>query len=324
MARPLRIEYPGAFYHVINRGNSGESIVASERDSVKFLEYLGKTVERFSIVIHTYCLMSNHYHLLIETPYPNLSLAIQWLSVSYATYFNRKHRRSGHLFQGRFKSILVDADEYLTSLSRYIHLNPVRAKMATKPENYRWSSYPAFIGKTEAPMWLETERLLSNFGTKKRVASQNYKAFHDEIESEMLENPAKDLVGGLILGDSEFVDWVKKNFLADKTDDSDIPQLKKLKPRISLGAIVQCLGVSFGVDEQQIREKGKKGNRARDSAIYFARDLTGLSCKELGDFFGGISGAAITNRYNHIAAVVAQDKNFSHKLEQIEKRILNN
>ena len=324
MARPLRIEYPGAFYHVINRGNAGESIVASERDSVRFLEYLGKTVERFSIVIHTYCLMSNHYHLLVETPYPNLSLAIQWLSVSYATYFNRKHRRSGHLFQGRFKSILVDADEYLTSLSRYIHLNPVRAKVATKPEAYRWSSYPAFIGKTEAPVWLETERLLSNFGTKKRVASQNYKAFHDEIESEMLENPAKGLVGGLILGDGEFVDWVKKTFLADRTDDSDIPQLKKLKPRISLGAIVQCLAVSFGVDEQQIREKGRKGNSARDSAIYFARDLTGLSCKELGDFFGGISGAAITNRYNHIAAVVAQDKNFSHKLEQIEKRILNN
>jgi putative transposase len=324
MARPLRIEYPGAFYHVINRGNAGESIVASERDSVRFLEYLGKTVERFSIVIHTYCLMSNHYHLLIETPYPNLSLAIQWLSVSYAAYFNRKHLRSGHLFQGRFKSILVDADEYLTSLSRYIHLNPVRAKVATKPEDYRWSSYPAFIGKTEAPVWLETERLLSNFGTKKRVASQNYKAFHDEIESEMLENPAKGLVGGIILGDSEFVDWVKKTFLADRTDDSDIPQLKKLKPRITLGAIVECLAVSFGVDEQQIREKGRKGNSARDSAIYFARDLTGLSCKELGDFFGGISGAAITSRYNHVAGVIEQDKAFNRKLGQIEKRILNN
>ena len=324
MARPLRIEYPGAFYHVINRGNAGESIVTSEGDRARFAEYLGKTVERFSIIIHTYCLMSNHYHLLIETPYPNLSRAIQWLNVSYAAYYNTKRRRRGHLFQGRFKSLLVDADEYLTSLSRYIHLNPVRARMATKPEDYRWSSYPAFIGKIEVPVWLETKRLLSNFGTKKRIAIQNYKAFHDEIESEMLENPAKDLVGGFILGDSEFVDWVKKTFLADRTDDPNIPQLKKLKPRITLDAIVKAVAVSFGVGEQQIREKGRKGNKARDSAMYLARDLTGLSCKELGDFFGRISGAAITRRYNHVTGVIEQDTTFSRKLRQIENRIVNN
>jgi len=122
MVRPLRVEYPGAYYHVINRGNAGEKIFLRRRDKEKFLEYLEKATERFSIIIHIYCIMSNHYHLLIETPQPNLSSAIQWLNVSYAAYYNKKHRRSGHLFQGRFRAILIDADEYLKHLSRYIHL----------------------------------------------------------------------------------------------------------------------------------------------------------------------------------------------------------
>ena len=121
MARPLRVEFPGAFYHVVNRGNAGEAIFRSDRDREKFLEYLGTTVERFGIKVHTYCLMTNHYHFLIETPEANLSRAVQWLNVSYAAYFNRRRQRCGHLFQGRFKSILVDADTYLKHLSRYIH-----------------------------------------------------------------------------------------------------------------------------------------------------------------------------------------------------------
>ena len=136
MARALRVEFPGAFYHVINRGNAGETLFRSKRDREKFLEYVGKAVERFGIKVHTYCLMTNHYHFLIETPEANLSRAIQWTNMSYAAYFNRKRDRRGHLFQGRFKSILVDADEYLKHLSRYIHLNPLRAKMVEQLVSY--------------------------------------------------------------------------------------------------------------------------------------------------------------------------------------------
>ena len=142
MARPLRVEYPGAYYHVMNRGNAGENIFENERDKERFLRYLEKAVERFSLIIHTYCLMDNHYHLLVETREPNLSVAIQWLNVSYAAYYNKRHQRVGHLFQGRFKAILIEADEYLKELSRYIHLNPVRAKTVTTPAEYPWSSYP--------------------------------------------------------------------------------------------------------------------------------------------------------------------------------------
>jgi REP element-mobilizing transposase RayT len=324
MARPLRVEYAGAFYHVMNRGNAGEDVFISERDKQKFTEYLEKLVERFSIIIHTYCLMGNHYHLLIETPQTNLSLAMQWLNVSYATYHNRKYHRSGHLFQGRFKSVLVDADEYLKHLSRYIHLNPVRAKIVQKPEEYRWSSYPAFIGKTKVPEWLETGWLLSSFGKKKKAAMQNYEAFVDGVDSDTLENPAKDLVGGFILGDSDFVNWVKETFLSKRNDEDEIPQLKRLKPQVTVDAIVQAVCASFGSSEKQIREKGRKGNKARDIAIYLARDLSRSSCKELGHFFGSISGAAITVRYNHVTTEMQGDRRLNRQLKRIRKQILNN
>ena len=175
MARPLRVDYPGAFYHVINRGNNQENIFKNKRDKEKFLEYLEKAHQRFSIIIHTYCLMSNHYHLLVQTPEPNLSVAMQWINVSYATYFNKKRDRQGHLFQGRFKAILIDADEYLTHLSRYIHLNPVRAKMVETPDEYPWSSYPAFIGKPKTLKSFESDRLLSYFGKNKKDSKYHFK-----------------------------------------------------------------------------------------------------------------------------------------------------
>ena len=161
MARPLRIQYPGAFYHVMHRGNVGSDLFKTESDRGKFLEYLRQAVQRYAIKVHTYCLMTNHYHLLIETPHPNLSQAIKWINVSYAVYFNRKRRRSGHLFQGRFKAVLIDADEYLKHLSLYIHLNPVRVGMVAHCKDYAWSSYPVFAGYSQLPEWLETHWLLS-------------------------------------------------------------------------------------------------------------------------------------------------------------------
>jgi len=322
MSRPLRIEYPGAFYHVINRGNAGDDIFKSKRDKEKFLEYLEKAVERFSIIIHTYCLMDNHYHLLIETPEPNLSVAVQWINVSYAVYFNRKRQRSGHLFQGRFKAIIIDADEYLMPLSRYIHLNPIRVKIAETPADYPWSSYCAFIGKETIPNWLETKWLLSQFGRKKKDALRNYKSYVDEVEADSLENPHKDVVGGLILGDTGFVNWVKEEFLSIRDDEEEIPQLRKLKPKPSLETIVRAVCDEMGCGEKQILEKGRNNNLSREMAIVLARDFSGMSCKALGEYFGGISGPAITLNYNHFTRKLAIDKRLIRKINKIKKRIL--
>lgn len=323
MARPLRVEYPGAYYHLINRGNAGENIFDRDGDKEKFLQYLNKAVGRFSIIIHTYCLMANHYHLLVETTQQNLSVAIQWLNASYAAYYNRKHRRSGHLFQGRYKAILIDADEYLRQLSRYIHLNPVRAKIVTKPAEYPWSSYSAFIGRMKGSDWLETRWLLAYFGRKRKEAIKNYKNFVEEVDVEALENPNKYVVGGFILGNTDFVSWVQDTFLSGRDDEEEIPQLKQLKPKVSLETILEAACDEVGCSEEQIREKGRKGNEAREIAIYLARDLTGSKCKDLGEFFGGISGAAITMIYNQVTSKICRDKRLKGKVNKIKGRIFN-
>lgn len=323
MTRPLRIEYSGAFYHVINRGNAGEKIFKSKSDKEKFLQYLQKAVDRFAINIHTYCLMDNHYHLLLETPEPNLSVAIQWLNVSYAVYFNRKRLRSGHLFQGRFKAILIDADEYLTQLSRYIHLNPVKAKIVDTPADYPWSSYRAFIGKEKkTPDWLEIKWVLSQFGSRKKDAIRSYQSYIEEIEADDLENPHKEVVGGLILGDTDFVNWVKKEFLSGRDDEQEIPQIKKLKPKPPLETIVSIVCDEMGYSEEQVFEKGRNHNIGREMAIFLARDFSGVSCKALGNYFGGISGPAITLNYNHFTRKLASDKKLMDKKNKIKKRIL--
>ncbi len=324
MARPLRVEYPGAFYHVINRGNAGAAVFKSIRDREKFLEYLGKAAKRFSIRIHTYCLMTNHYHLLVETPDPNLSRAIQWINVSYATYFNRKRDRRGHLFKGRFKSILIDADEYLKHLSRYIHLNPVRAKMIDRPSGYLWSSYPAFTGGEKPPCWLETDWLLSQFGKKRKDAEKNYRCFVEDVEIEAIDNPSDSVVGGFILGAPDFVNWVKDTFLRPRSDVKEIPQLRQLKPAISIETVIEAVCSEFGCDAESVIQKGRKNNRARDIAIYLARDLTGRMAVRLGEYFGNISGPAITLRYQHMAKQKANSKNIDRQVAKIRRIVLNN
>jgi putative transposase len=323
MARALRVEFPGAFYHVINRGNAGEAIFRSKRDREKFLEYLGKAVERFGIKVHTYCLMTNHYHFLMETPDANLSRAVQWVNVSYAAYFNRRRRRRGHLFQGRFKSILVDADAYLKQLSRYIHLNPLRANMVDQLVLHPWSSYPAFVGKAKVPDWLEMGWLLSLFGKSRKQAFKAYRNFVEEIEPAGVENPAKDVVGGFILGRVEFVNWVKDTYLSQRSDETEIPQLKDMKPRPTPHDVVGAVCDEFGCDAEWIVQKGKKGNTARDVAIYLSRELTGATGTELGKYFGNITGAGITVRYNHVVKAVSRNQRLKGRTNRITKRIIN-
>lgn len=160
MARPLRINYPGAFYHVTSRGNERKNVFKSKRDREKFFEYLESATQRYDAVIHAFCLMDNHYHLLIETPSGNLPQIMRHINGAYTTYFNVKRARPGHLFQGRYKAILVEIDEYAKELSRYIHLNPIRAKMVKTPEEYEWSSYRFYIGETKPPKWLYRDFVL--------------------------------------------------------------------------------------------------------------------------------------------------------------------
>jgi len=263
------------------------------------------------------CLMTNHYHLLVETPQANLSRAMKWINVSYAVYFNRKRSRRGHLFQGRFKSILVQTDEYLKQLSRYIHLNPLRVKMVEDLGAYKWSSYPAYIGQAKAPKWLETVFLLGLCGRKRRTALLQY----HETAIEAVKNPAKDLVGGFMLGDTAYVDWIKKTFLSACTVGKEIPQLRKLHPRRNIETVIETVCNEYNCNADQILRKGRKKNVARDIAIYLARELTDESGVALGKFFGNITGAGITVRYNHLAGQIAKNRRLRGTVDRIRKRV---
>lgn len=194
MARPLRIQYPGAFYHVTSRGNEQKVIFKSQKDREKFLEYLESAVVRYGAVIHVWCLMDNHYHLLIETPEGNLSQIMRHLNGAYTTYFNVKRKRAGHLFQGRYKAILVETDQYAAELSRYIHLNPVKAGIVDKPEGYVWSSYRNYIGQAKTTAWLEAQYILSSFGSKITAAETKYRQFVEEKLEKPYDSPLQAVV----------------------------------------------------------------------------------------------------------------------------------
>lgn len=203
MVRPLRLEFAGALYHVTARGNRREDIYLGDEDRIGFLDLLGEVYLRFNWAVRAYCLMTNHYHLVIETPDANLSKGMRQLNGVYTQRFNRRHHRVGHLFQGRYHAILVQKDAYLLELTRYVVLNPLRAGMVADAGQWPWSSYQAMVGKERTPRWLETDWLLAQFGTARRRAVQLYVQFVREGIG--AASPWQSLKHQSILGDEAFV-----------------------------------------------------------------------------------------------------------------------
>ena len=203
MARPLRLEFTGALYHVTSRGDGREDIYSSDDDRLDWLETLGHVCTRFNWACHAYCQMTNHYHIVIETPDANLSKGMRQLNGVYTQLFNRKHDRVGHVFQGRFKAILVEKESYLLQLARYVVLNPLRAKMVRRLEQWQWSSYRATCGQVQTPEWLQTDFLLSQFGTLRSRSIAKYVAFVHEGKG--LDSIWSNLQGQIYLGSESFM-----------------------------------------------------------------------------------------------------------------------
>lgn len=227
MARQLRIEFPGAVYHVASRGNARADIFSDDRDRHTFLSILEQTVKRFNWLCHAYCLMDNHYHLLIETPEGNLSAGMRHLNGVYTQSYNRIHHQDGHLLKGRFKAVLVEKESHLLELCRYVVLNPVRAKMVERTELYPWSSYLPTLGKADAPEFLCMEWLLANFATTRTEARHRYRQFVQE-GTEQPESPWEKLCGQVILGTETFVAQVREQWvsrLVSKVPRSDLTGL---------------------------------------------------------------------------------------------------
>lgn len=203
MTRPLRLEFPGALYHVTARGDRHEAIYKDEFDRLAWLDVLGSVCERCNFVIHSFCQMGNHYHLLLETVEGNLARGMRMLNGSYTQYFNRRHKLVGHLFQGRYKAILVQKETYLLELSRYIVLNPLRANLVKTLDEWEWSSYHYAAGRKPAPPWLDASMLLGQFGSTLPAAIDAYHRF--VMQGRGLASPLKDTKYQTILGDATFI-----------------------------------------------------------------------------------------------------------------------
>jgi len=309
MARPLRIEYPGAFYHVIQRGNERKAIFISEQDRTKFYEYLAALHTRYKVNIHTYCLMNNHYHLILETKNANLAKAMHCLNTSYTVYFNVKRKRAGHLFQGRYTAILVEADEYLHQLSRYIHLNPVRIGLVKDPADYPHSSYKYFISNSTSPDWLNKGFILSLFDSNANKAKSLYKKFVLEGIGNETDIIRKNMSFGFLLGSSEFVEDIKARFIEGRQDE-EIPVLKAAQPQLNPEDI-----------KQTVIKKIVNTKLSRTIGIYLIRKHTSLSLKEIAALFGKISDAGVSALYNRVGKKRIANKRLNGRIKEIEKML---
>ncbi|MEH8016400.1 transposase [Rheinheimera muenzenbergensis] len=277
MARPLRLEFAGALYHITSRGNERKAIYVDDTDFELFLMLLGKVCEQYNWVVHAYCLMSNHYHLLVETPDANLSKGMRQLNGTFTQAINRKHKRVGHLFQGRYKAILVDKDAYLLELNRYIVLNPIRANMVQALDDWPWSNWHAVMGKTVSPAWLATDAILRMFGKQRKTAREKYDAFVQQGKGV----PVWDkLSNQIFLGNDDFVQ--SHLALFNETDElSDIPQKQRRGKAQSLAEYEQHAGT-------------------RDQAIVAAYCSGSYTLKDIGSYFG--------LHYSWVSKIVAKSK----------------
>lgn len=266
MARPLRVEYEGALYHITSRGNAQQDIYVDDEDRDSFLEVLAVVVDRFNWICHAYCLMSNHYHLLVETPDANLSRGMRHLNSVYTQRFNRRHRRVGHVLQGRFKSILVERESHLLELARYVVLNPVRAGMVRSVRHWPWSSYRSTAGQEQPLPLLTTDWILAQFGDDPKRATANYRKF---VRKGRGVGVWDQLRGGILLGSEDFVGDLAPQ-LHDATLQTEILRRERFVARPSLEDIfTRC-----------------STKDARNAGIYEATRIHGYRLSELEAYLG--------------------------------------
>ncbi|MGB3223857.1 MAG: transposase [Desulforhopalus sp.] len=268
MARPLRIEFPGAVYHVTSRGNARQNIFFDDVDRQVFLKVLGNVVEKYNWLCHAYCLLDNHYHILVETQDPNLSLGMRQLNGVYTQRINIRHHRVGHLFQGRYKAILVEKNVHLLELCRYIVLNPVRASMVNEPRQWQWSSYTATAYAIKPADFLSISWILGQFAKNTNDARKIYRKFVAEGLVKQELNPWKKLVGQIVFGGADFVADIQCR-LSDAREIGEIPRAQRFPGRPAL--------------EDLFPNKIKQDKIVRNIQIKTAHMQYGYTLKEIAD-----------------------------------------
>jgi len=310
VARPLRVQFPGAFYHITSRGNERKPVFRTDTDRKKFLSYLQSAHEKYGALFHCYCFLPNHYHLLLETPRGNLSEILHHINGAYTTYFNVKRKRSGHLFQGRFKAILVEKEVYAQELSRYIHLNPVRAGLAEDLSSYPWSSYPYYVGLAKKPNWMETRTILGYFSRADREAYKAYRDFVEEATGKEIKSPLKEVVGSTFLCRESYIEQVvRRGGIPLSNDKRNVPALRVLDKGPSLKEIENWIGGVISRQEEIFRK----------FCLYLSHRFGGYSLEEIGAYYG-MKAAAVSQAARRFQKKIREDP----ALQQVENKLLRN
>ena len=312
MPRPQRIEYENAFYHVMNRGRARQTIFRDIRFYKAFLATLEEAHQRYQCLIHAYCLMGNHYHLLIETPRANLGRIMRHINGVYTQRHNRLKQTDGPLFRGRYKAILVDKDAYLLQLTRYIHRNPVDMKqpMVRKLPNYQWSSYPAYIKKTPAPAWLHRETTYQILGHKQR-----YREYANFVTKGVDEETAKHYQRGnvpTVIGTQDFKTWVYDTLLPTLEAEE---KGRVIHPAIPVKMLIKSVAKAYRTQPDQLTAvvKGPQAeNEARKIAMYLCQELAGVTLKDIEVHFGLNSVGSVSFVTHQIRKKKQSDKSFSN------------
>jgi len=329
MARPLRIQYPGAYYHVTCRGNERRKIFRDEQDRKSFLERLALSLEIYEVSLLCYVLMDNHFHLLLMTPKGNLGEFMRHINVSYTSAFNRRHRRVGHLYQGRYKGFLIEADTYLLALSRYIHLYPVRLKVFGKKmadekwaelSRFRWSSLSGYLFSTKREAFVDYGMVLSQTGGDTRKGRRGYRNFIlSALEGEP-ENPLELGRGHGIIGGKDFIDWVKGNLLERKGRRRERPVFGELGRELDPEAVVEKFSVLTGIAREELCRKGKQSIE-RGILMELIYRFCQISQPEIGKVVGGLDYAAVSQARGRLHKRLAQDEKLRKRFEEIHSSL---
>ena len=323
MSRPLRIQYPNAYYHVMNRGISRAEIFSIDDDYGMFLEALKESSKFFGIKVIAYCLMTNHYHLLIQTPKANLSRAMRHVGGIYTQRYNRLHKKDGPLFRGRYKAILIQEDEYLRHLVRYIHLNPVEANLVQDPKDYAWSSHSHYL-KAKDEAWLFVRDTLGFFASKMPAAKKAYLEFiRDGIDPKTkvffaLKNQPS------IFGDADFVEEIKERYLSGDSRPAlkEIPQARQMHSDLVLSRIKRSVLGSFRITEAVLlSSKRGRMNEPRSFAIALAKELSGVTLPQIAAYFKAGSYKNVSAHYHRLMESLARDKKAADRYRKIKEEV---
>ncbi len=319
MGRALRIEYENALYHIFSIGNKERKIFIDDEDRTLFLHTIGEMSVRFDVTIFVYVLLESHYHLLIQTQKANLSKSMQWLGSTYTRRFNIRHKRSGHLFQGRYKSILIQDINHLSRLSCYLHRNPLRAGIARRLSGYQWSSYRIYAYGETPPPWLNTKLILSRFNPQ-----DPHKAYRKKVQSyRKKENKVwNNLHHGLIYGDKRFTDKIKSRYLSRKVDP-EVPQLGRIMKDRDAQTLLAEAAKILDVDVKKFKEAqriSREDVEDRDILLYFLWNTGLFTNKKIGELFG-LSYSGVSRRANIAKANINKNIAFNEKYRKIKSQV---